>query len=316
MLDNILYPASTPYREGHLGVPHQHRIYYACYGNPRGKAVVYIHGGPGYGATPDAHRYFNPEKYNIVVFDQRGCGRSTPTALIEENSTQHLVADMELLREHLSIDSWHLYGGSWGATLALVYAAAYPHRVNGMVLRGVFLCRQQDIHWLYRKGASEIYPDAFCDFRDYIPLEEQEHLVRAYYNRLTSGNEALEIEAARRWVLWEVATTFMQRNEEYLNKVYEPSFVLAAARIESHYFIHHGFMEENQILNSAHRLRRIPGKIVQGRYDIVCPPDGAYTLHKAWGTSTLNIVPNAGHSAAEPALAKALIAATDEFADE
>ena len=316
MLDQILYPALEPYNEGYVGVSNIHKLHYSCYGNPRGKPAVVLHGGPGFASDANAARFFDPEQYHIILFDQRGCGKSKPHASLDENTTQHLVDDIEELREHLKIDKWLVFGGSWGAALALIYAEAFPHRVSEMVLRGIFLCRQKELHWLYRKGASHLFPEQYEDFSGYIPSEERGHLVRAYYNRLTSSDETVQLEAARRWVLWEIAISQMAVKQKELGKIYESDFVLAGARISSHYFINHCFLEEGQLLNNVHRLNQIPGVIVQGRYDAVCPPESAWVLHKSWGSSELVMVPDAGHSAFETGIAKELIAATNKFANE
>ncbi|HEY0136098.1 MAG TPA: prolyl aminopeptidase [Nannocystis sp.] len=309
-----LYPEIEPYRTGSLQVSGLHCIYYEESGNPEGKPVVFLHGGPGGGTDPKQRRFFDPEAYRIVLFDQRGCGKSTPHAELRENTTWDLVADIEKLRVHLGIERWQVFGGSWGSTLALAYAQTHPKRVSELVLRGIFLLRRAELLWFYQDGASALFPDAWEHFLAPIPVAERGDLMRAYYRRLTGDDEDVRREAARAWSVWEASTSFLIQRPDFIAHAAGDDFSLAFARIEAHYFVHHGFLErEQQLLENVGRLRQIPSVIVQGRYDVVCPMHSAWQLHRAWPEAELVVVPDAGHSAFEPGTLAALIDATDRF---
>ena len=313
-----LYPPLRPYSTGRLGVSEVHELYYEQSGNPKGKPVVFLHGGPGGGTDPRMRRFFDPEVYRIVLFDQRGCGKSTPHASLHENTTWHLVDDIEALREHLGIAAWQVFGGSWGATLALAYAQKHPARVTELVLRGIFMLRRSELEWFYQdsEGAAALFPDLWEQYLAPIPLDERYDLIRAYYRRLTSTDAAERNAAARAWSVWEGATSFLHLNPAYVSKFEESDYAAAFARIECHYFVNGGFLEvDDQLLRDVPRIRHIPCVIVQGRYDVVCPMRSAWALHRAWPESKLVIVPDAGHSAFEPGMAKALRAACDRFAE-
>lgn len=309
-----LYPPIDPYEYGHLAVGDGHHVYYEVSGNPAGLPCVFVHGGPGGGATESARRFFDPDVYRIVVFDQRGCGRSTPHASLEHNTTWHLVADMELLRTHLNVERWLVFGGSWGSTLALAYAQTHPEAVLALVLRGIFLLRPQEIHWFYQEGACALYPDSWQHYLAPIPPDERGDLVSAYYKRLTSDDERVRLEAARAWSVWEASASFLEQNSKFMEQLDEPPAALAMARIECHYFVNGGFFSTpNQLLDNIDRIRHIPTVIVQGRYDVVCPAITAWDLHTAWPESELHLIATAGHSAFDPANTEALVAATDRF---
>jgi proline iminopeptidase len=311
-----LYPDITPYAEHRLNVDDTHQIYVEESGNPQGTPVIFIHGGPG-GATSPTHRcFFNPSHYRIVLFDQRGCGRSTPHACLENNTTTDLISDMEAIRTHLGIEQWLLFGGSWGSTLALAYAQAHPDRVSGMILRGIFLCRQQDIHWFYQQGASAIFPDYWADFLQPIPVDEQHDLLKAYYQRLTSDNEIARMAAAKAWSIWEGRCSTLHPNSDIATHFGEPHVALAMARIEAHYFINDCFMRPEQLLDEAHKLQDIPITLIHGRYDVVCPIEQAFALHQRLPHAEFNIIRDAGHSAFEPGITDNLIRATDRFANQ
>ncbi|MFY2563843.1 prolyl aminopeptidase [Corallococcus terminator] len=309
-----LYPPLEPYRIGRLRVSMLHELYFEECGNPKGKPVVFVHGGPGGGTDAKQRRFFDPAAYRIVLFDQRGCGRSTPHASLEENTTWDLVADMERLREHLGIERWQLFGGSWGSTLSLAYAQAHPERVTELVLRGIFLLRKQELDWFYQRGASALFPDAWEHYLAPIPQEEQRDLLSAYHRRLTSADAATRHEAARAWSVWEARTSYLHPNPELVARNGADDFALAFARIECHYFINRGFLRsDTQLLDDVPRIRHLPAVIVQGRYDVVCPPESAWALHQVWPEAELVIVPDAGHSANEPGTTSALVEATDRF---
>jgi len=308
------YPEIEPYRSGMLPVSAVHSIYYEESGNPHGKPVVFVHGGPGGGTEPKQRRFFDPAAYRIVLFDQRGCGKSTPHASLDENTTWHLVADMELLREHLGIERWQVFGGSWGSTLALAYAEKHPERVTELVLRGIFLLRKQEIDWFYQRGADALFPDAWEAYLAPIPVEERGDMLRAYHRRLTGKDPVIQQEAARAWSIWEGATSCLAANPALIARMSADLFALAFARIECHYFVNHGFFERDaQLLDDAARIRHIPTVIVHGRYDVVCPLESAWALHRAFPEADLRIVPDAGHSAYEPGNLHELIEATDRF---
>jgi proline iminopeptidase len=308
------YPEITPYETGRLHVDSLHEIHFEQYGNPNGKPALFVHGGPGGGTTPAQARFWDPTRYRIVLFDQRGCGRSTPHASLERNTTWHLVADIEALRTHLAIPRWQVFGGSWGSTLALAYAEKHPERVTELVLRGIFTLRKRELDWFYQDGASRVFPDAWEQYLAPIPLEEQTDLMQAYYKRLTSDDAAERLRAAKAWSLWEAVTSTLRPSPEMKSSMSKDDFALAFARIECHYFVHGGFFErEQQLLEDAVNIRHIPGVIVQGRYDMVCPMETAWALHRAWPEAELFIAQTAGHSAFEPEIVHQLIAATDKF---
>ncbi len=308
------YPPLEAYRTGRLPVGHGHELYFEESGNPHGKPVVFVHGGPGAGTDPKQRRFFDPAAYRIVLFDQRGCGKSTPFASLEHNTTWDLVADMEVLREHLKIEQWQVFGGSWGSTLALAYAQAHPQRCTELVLRGIFLLRKWEIDWFYQEGTSHLFPDAWEQYLAAIPEAERGDLVQAYYRRLTSPDAKVRADAARAWSMWEGRTSYLLPNESYLSKTGEDAFADAFARIECHYFVNGGWLENDKaLLANVDKIRHIPGVIVQGRYDVVCPIETAWALHRAWPEADLRIVEDAGHAAFEPGNLHELIEATDRF---
>jgi proline iminopeptidase len=309
-----LYPALEPYRSGTLKVDATHEIYFEECGQPDGKPALFVHGGPGGGSDPVHRRFWNPERYRIVLFDQRGCGRSRPHACLEDNTTWHLVDDMEQLRAHLGIDRWQVFGGSWGSTLALAYAQSHPERCSELVLRGIFLVRQEELRWYYRDGANRIFPDAWEHFVAPIPAAERGDLIAAYYKRLTSEVEEERAEAAHAWSVWEGSTSRLIADPALIARSGEGRFADALARIECHYFMNRGFLErDGQLLENIEAVRSIPAVIVQGRYDMVTAPASAWALHRAWPEAQLRMIPDAGHSALEPGILSALIKATDEF---
>ncbi|MCA3012077.1 MAG: prolyl aminopeptidase [Myxococcaceae bacterium] len=310
------YPPIEPFRTGRLPVGDGHELYFEESGNPGGTPVVFVHGGPGAGTEPRQRRFFDPQAYRIVLVDQRGCGRSTPFASLEHNTTWHLVADLERLREHLGIDRWVVFGGSWGSTLGLAYAQTHPARVRALVLRGIFLLRKWEIDWFYQAGASALFPDAFEPYLQHIPEPERGDLLRAYHLRLTSSDVEVRTAAARAWSQWEGRTSYLLPNESYIAKTGEDQFATAFARIECHYFVHGGWLDGERALlakSNVDRIRGIPAVIVQGRYDVVCPMESAWALHRAWPEATLEVVPDAGHAAHEPGILHALLEATDRF---
>ena len=305
-----LYPEIKPYATHRLAVDKPHQLHIEECGNPDGLPVAFVHGGPGAGCEPYHRRFFDPNVYRIILFDQRGCGRSTPHAELTDNTTQALVADMEVIRQHLKIDKWVVFGGSWGSTLGLVYAQTNPEAVLGLILRGIFLCGRREIHWFYQDGASRIFPDYWEDFLRPIPEAERGDLVRAYYKRLVGDDEVARMAAAKAWSLWEGRAATLQLSKSVVDHFAKPSTALSLARIECHYFMHDSFLEADQILRNAHRLADIPAIIVHGRYDIVCPVENAWALHRAWPQATLKIIADTGHSASEPGITDALIKAT------
>jgi len=310
-----LFPAIEPYRTGRLKVSDLHTIYYEECGNPKGKPVVFLHGGPGGGIDPDYRRYFHPRKWRIVLLDQRGCGKSRPFAELRENTTWDLVADIEKLREHLGIDRWVVFGGSWGSTLSLAYAETHPRRVKALVLRGIFMLRRSELQWFYQDGASHMFPEAWEPYVAAIPPSERKNMMAAYYKRLTSKNKTTRSRAAKAWSVWEGSTSKLYTDPSLIKKFGGGRFADAFARIECHYFVNKGFFKtDDQLLRDAHKLRNIPGVIVQGRYDVVCPATSAWELHRAWPKSKLVIVPDAGHSMSEPGIRSVLVEETDRFA--
>ncbi|ELS03313.1 proline iminopeptidase [Xenococcus sp. PCC 7305] len=309
-----LYPPIDPYNEGKLPVSDLHTIHYEQSGNPDGKPVIFLHGGPGGGITPMYRQYFNPQKWRIIIFDQRGAGQSTPYAELRENTTWDLVSDIEKLREHLEIEQWVVFGGSWGSTLALAYSQTHPERCQGLILRGIFMLRQKELHWFYQEGASNIFPDAWQEYLKPIPVEERDNLISAYYKRLTSSDRNIRLEAARAWSIWEASTSKLIPSAKSIKRFGEAEFAEAFARIECHYFINKGFFAtENQLLENAHKMSHIPGVIVQGRYDVVCPMISAWELHQKWQKAKFIVVGDAGHSISELGIRDALIEATDNW---
>jgi proline iminopeptidase len=309
-----LYPPIEPNRTGILEVDGSHRLYYEECGNPDGKPVVFLHGGPGGGCTPAMRQFWNPESYRIILFDQRGAGRSTPHASLEKNTTWDLVEDIEVLRATLEVDKWQVFGGSWGSTLALAYSQAHPDRVTEIVLRGIFMLRRKEIDWFYQHGASELFPDRWQCYLEPIPGTERGDLLNAYYRRLTSDDSETRLAAAKAWSIWEGTTSTLMPNDKIAAEFGVDEMALALARIECHYFVNGGFMDENQLLDNVDRIRNIPAVIVQGRYDVVCPVVSAWELAEAWPEADLRIVPDAGHAAFEPGNTHELISATDAFA--
>ncbi|MEW6128095.1 MAG: prolyl aminopeptidase [Acidobacteriota bacterium] len=308
------YDPIEPYETGMLRVSDLHTLYFEQCGNPEGKPVVFLHGGPGGGLADDYRRFFDPEAYRIILFDQRGSGRSTPYAELRENTTWDLVADIERLRRHLSIAGWVVFGGSWGSTLALAYAETHPERVKALVLRGIFLLRKKELDWFYQKGADAVYPDAWESYVDFIPESERGDMIAAYYKRLTSDDEATRFAAARAWSIWEGSTSKLFPDPNLINDFGAPEKAVALARIECHYFLNKGFLEsEDYLLKNVDKIRHLPTVIVQGRYDMVCPMMSAWELHKAFPEAELHITPDAGHSAFEKGNTSALIEATDKF---
>ena len=311
-----LYDPIEPYDSGHLTVSDVHQLYYEQCGNPNGKPVVFLHGGPGAGLVPEYRQFFDPSVYRVILFEQRGCGRSTPHASLEANTTWDLVSDIERIREHLGVERWLVFGGSWGSTLALAYAETHPERVTGLILRGIFLGRQNETRWFYEEGqgASAIFPEMWEQYVRIIPEAERSDMVRAYYRRLTSDDAAVRLEAARAWSLWEACALKLIPDQKLIDEFTEPDLAIAVARIECHYFINNCFFEtDNYLIENVDRIRHIPSVIVHGRYDIVCAIMNAWDLHKAWPEAKLEIIPDAGHSVTEPGICDALVRATDSF---
>ncbi|ABA22604.1 prolyl aminopeptidase, Serine peptidase, MEROPS family S33 [Trichormus variabilis ATCC 29413] len=311
-----LYPLIEPYKEGKLKVSQLHTIHFEESGNPQGKPIVLLHGGPGGGCPPVYRQYFHHEKWRLVMFDQRGCGKSQPHAELRENTTWDLVSDIEKLREHLGIEKWVVFGGSWGSTLSLAYSQTHPERCLGLILRGIFLLRQKELRWFYQEGASYIFPDAWEEYLQPIPVDERDDLLTAYYQRLTSPDSQVRQEAARAWSIWEASTSRLFPDTQLKQTFAEDKFAEAFARIECHYFINKGFLNsDHQLLLNVDCIRHIPSVIVQGRYDVVCPMTSAWELHRAWPEAEFIVVPDAGHSMSEVGIRSALIEATDRFAD-
>ncbi len=310
-----LYPDIEPFNRWHLEVDGRHRLYVEEVGRRRGIPALFLHGGPGAGCEPYHRRFFDPQRYHVVLFDQRGAGRSTPHADLTDNTTWHLVEDMEKLRRKLGFEQWLLFGGSWGSTLALAYAQEYPERVSALVLRGIFLCRPKEIRWFYQEGASRIFPDYWEDFLRPVPPAERDDLVHAYHRILTGQDELRRMAAAKAWSVWEGRTATLHHDLAVEQHFSQPHVALAMARIECHYFVNDAFLQPDQLLENAHRLADIPGVIVHGRYDMICPLENAWELHRRWPRSELRIIPDAGHSAAEEGTRAALVEATDRFAE-
>lgn len=309
----IHYPELKPYDVCEVQVEAPHRLYVEQCGNPDGIPVLFVHGGPGAGCSHVDRCFFDPEVYRIVLFDQRGSGRSKPHAELEANTTAKLVADIEVIRERLGIARWVLFGGSWGSTLSLIYAQTYPDKVLGLILRGIFLCRQKDLYWFYQLGASHVFPDYWQEYIQPIPECERVDMIGAYYERLTGDNELAKMSAAKAWSLWEGRCATLRPNQDVVDIFSDPHMAISLARIEAHYFVHNAFIEENQIMKNVKKLAGIPGIIVHGRYDMVCPLDNAFELHQHWHDSELHIIRDAGHASREPSITDALIRATRDM---
>ena len=311
--ENKLFPPIEPYETGFLKKG-KHEIYYEQCGNPKGKPAIFLHGGPGGGCGSLSRRFFNPKKYRIILFDQRGCGRSKPHTCLEDNTTWHLIEDIETIRERLSIKKWLVFGGSWGSTLAIAYAQKYPNNVSQMVLRGIFMLRHKELQWFYQYGASEIYPEAWQGFLKEIPENERDNLIEAYRKIFYGKNKEKQLSAAKAWSKWEASCSFINYNPDSESESTNAEFALAFALIENHYFVNKGFLDyENQLLDNIDIIRNIPSIIIQGRYDVVCPPTTAYELHSKWPESELVIAPFSGHSAFEKEITHELIKATNKF---
>ena len=308
-----LYPKIKPYDSGFLNID-QHQIYFEQCGNPNGKPALFLHGGPGGGGSEEVRRFFNPDIYRIIVIDQRGCGRSKPHGCLENNTTWHLVSDIENLREKLDIEKWLIFGGSWGSTLSLAYAQAHPKSVSELVLRGIFLLREEELHWFYQDGASRIFPEAWSRFLDIIDEDKRDNLMSSYHEIFKSDNKEKRLKAAIAWSKWEAATSSLAYKPSLIEEFSNPEFALAFALIENHYFMNKGwFKTENQIIESIDIIRSIPAVIVQGRYDVVCPMKTAWELSEAWPEAELIVAPGSGHTAFEKEITHALISATDKF---
>jgi proline iminopeptidase len=311
-----LYDEIDPYDIGHLQVSDVHYLYYEQSGNPNGKPVVFLHGGPGAGLIPEYRRFFDPEAYRVILFEQRGSGRSLPHASLLDNTTWHLVADIEKLRNHFDVEQWLVFGGSWGSTLSLAYAETHPERVRGLVLRGIFLGRPGEIRWFYEAGhgASAIFPETWEQYLQLIPESERGDMIAAYYRRLTSDDYSVRLETAEAWSLWEASALKLLPDPKLIEEFTEPEMAIALARIECHYFANNCFFDtDNHLIENVDRIRHIPAVIVHGRYDMVCPFTNAWDLHRAWPEASLKIIPNAGHAASEPGITDALVRATDSF---
>lgn len=309
-----LYPEIKPYARHELSVEAPHVLYVDESGSPDGLPVVFVHGGPGAGCDALSRRFFDPNLYRIITFDQRGCGRSTPHASLENNTTWDLVADMEIIREHLNIDKWVLFGGSWGSTLSLAYAQTHPDRVSALILRGIFLCRQQELQWFYQQGASRMFPDFWQDYVAPIPVDERGDMLQAFYKRLTGPDQIAQMHAAKAWSTWEGRTATLRPNPQVVERFSEAHRALSIARIECHYFVNNAFLEPNQLLNNMPNIAHLPGIIVHGRYDVICPLENAWELHQAWPNSELQIIRDAGHAASEVGTTDALVRAADQIA--
>lgn len=311
---NQFFPEIEPFKSEFFKVSETHNLYLEQCGNPKGRPILFLHGGPGGGCNPDHRRFFDPQHYRIILFDQRGSGRSTPAAELKENTTWDLVSDIEKIRSHFAIENWIVFGGSWGSTLALAYAIKYPAPVNGLILRGIFLCRPSEIKWFYQHGASEIFPDAWEKYFNFIPENERHDFVTAYYKRLTHDNLELRLQAAKIWSQWEAATSRLIVDQKSIAEFEDPTYALQFARIECHYFINNSFFETNNFLiENLSGIRHIPAVLIQGRYDVVCPARSAWDLHKAWPESKLHIIPESGHAAGELGIKSKLIEASNAF---
>lgn len=313
-MHHYLYPELHPYQQQFLQVDEYHRLYLEQSGNPDGIPVVFLHGGPGANSEPMHRRFFDPKKYRIILFDQRGCGQSLPHASLENNTSHDLVQDLERIRAALEIKKWVVFGGSWGSTLALLYSQAHPTHVFGLVVRGIFLCRDDDVKWFYQQGAGALFPEYWQDFIAPIAESERGDMISAYYKILTGSDDVAKMRAAEAWSIWEGRTACLQTNDAVVDYFSDPYVALSVARIEAHYFVNASFIEPNQILNNAHKLKDIPGYIVQGRYDVICPAQQAWALHQAWPESELNMIEDAGHAVSEPGITQRLVEIMDELA--
>ena len=309
-----LYPPVEPYARGHLDVGDGHRVYWEMCGNPSGKPAVFLHGGPGGGFSPEHRRLFDPRRYRVLLFDQRGCGKSTPHGSLDANTTWDLVADIERLRRLMDVERWLVFGGSWGSTLALAYAQTHPERTSELVLRGIFLLRRWELLWYYQHGASLLFPDKWERFLAPIPPAERDDLIAAYRRRLLDPDPAVQLEAARAWSLWEGETITLLPNAEFSRQFGADDYARAFARIENHYFVHGGWLDEGQLVRDVGRLRAVPAVIVQGRYDIATPVASAWDLHRAWPEAEFRLVEGAGHAYSEPGIQTTLLEATDRYA--
>lgn len=309
-----LYPYIKHNHQLMLEVSSEHSIYVEESGSADGIPVLFIHGGPGLGTTPEDRRFFDPSLYRIILFDQRGCGNSAPFAHLHHNTTQDLLSDIEKIRQHFNIQKWVIFGGSWGATLGLLYAQAYPQTVLGLILRGIFLARESDLRWFYQYGASLIFPEVWEAFILPIPEEERGNLIEAYYRRLTGKDELARMHSAKYWSQWEAQCATLHPCKKVFEKLSTPHTALSLALLETYYFMHRCFIEENQILREAYKLEGITGTIVHGRYDAICPLENAWALHQAWPSSELDVIRDAGHASSEPGIVDALITATDQLA--
>ncbi len=311
---NTLFPEIQPFNSGLLKVSDLHTIYFEECGNPNGRPIIFLHGGPGGGISEEHRRFYDPKIYRIVLFDQRGCGQSTPFAELKDNTTWDLVADIEKIRLKLNIEKWFVFGGSWGSTLALAYGIRHPDRCLGFVLRGIFLCRPWEIEWFYQRGASLLFPDLFEDYENQIPQNQRGTMVKSYYQQLTSSDKKLQLDAAKRWSIWEASTSKLKQDKGFIDEYEEPEKALPFARIECHYFMNNAFFaSDNYLLENVNKIAHLPCFIVQGRYDVVCPAKSAWELHKAWPGSKLTFVADAGHSVSEQGIRHEVISATEAF---
>ncbi|MFL2490159.1 MAG: prolyl aminopeptidase [Candidatus Neomarinimicrobiota bacterium] len=309
-----LFPNIEPFNTFHLPVSDLHTIYVEESGNKNGKPVIFLHGGPGGGVDPKYRRYFNPDKWRIIMFDQRGCGKSTPFAELKENTTWDLVDDIEKIRNHLSIEDWVVFGGSWGSTLSLAYSQTYPNSCKGLILRGIFLVRKKEIDWFYQEGANNIFPDRWESFLAPIPIEKRDNLMQAYYEILTGDDHSKKIEAAKAWSTWEGSTVRLMQDENFISDFSDEKFAEAFARIECHYFMNNcWFNSNNHLIENVDKIRHIPGVIIHGRYDIICPVVQAWDLHQAWPEADLHIIPDAGHSIFEEGIKDKILEYTEKF---
>ena len=309
-----LFPNIEPFNTFHLPVSDLHTIYVEESGNKNGKPVIFLHGGPGGGVDPKYRRYFNPDKWRIIMFDQRGCGKSTPFAELKENTTWDLVDDIEKIRNHLSIDNWVVFGGSWGSTLSLAYSQTYPNSCKGLILRGIFLVRKKEIDWFYQEGANNIFPDRWESFLAPIPVEKRDNLMQAYYEILTGDDHSKKIEAAKAWSTWEGSTVRLMQDKNFISDFSDEKFAEAFARIECHYFMNNcWFNSNNHLIENVDKIRHIPGVIIHGRYDIICPVVQAWDLHQAWPEADLHIIPDAGHSIFEEGIKDKILEYTEKF---
>lgn len=313
-MHHYLYPELHPYQQQFLQVDEHHRLYIEQSGNPDGIPVVFLHGGPGANSEPMHRRFFDPKKYRIILFDQRGCGQSLPHASLQDNTSQDLVSDLERIRAMLGIKKWVVFGGSWGSTLALLYSQAHPANVLALIVRGIFLCRDEDVKWFYQQGASALFPEYWENFIAPVPESERGDMIQAYYKILTGEDDVAKMRAAEAWSIWEGRTACLQTNDAVVDYFSDPYVALSVARIEAHYFANNSFLQPNQILNDAHKLKGIPGYIVHGRYDVICPAQQAWALKKAWQEAELNMIEDAGHAVSEPGITRRLVEIMDEVA--